>query len=259
MLAGAFDLAGRTAIVTGATRGIGLGIAQALAQAGAQVVVASEDPAAVAATVTALADAGHTAHGIACDVTDSAALEALVDGTLARFGGIDILVCNAGITGQAGSWALDDFDRVIAVNLRSIVKLTDLALPHIAASSGGSGGGGVILMSSLSALRGNSSINAYALAKAGVAQLARNLAVQWGPKGVRVNAVAPGLIATPLSQPLLADEAFMARRMQMTPLRRAGEIADVAGLCLFLASPASSFITGQHIAVDGGTSITDGS
>lgn len=254
----AFDplcLSGRTAIVTGSTQGIGLGVARALAQAGARVVISSEDPQAVVAAASSLAQAGHDVHGIACDVADAAALATLVEGTVNRFGGLDILVCNAGITGEAGSWDLEDFDRVMAVNLRSIVALTALALPHIAAS----GDGSVILMSSLSALRGNGAINAYALAKAGVAQLARNLAVQWGPKSVRVNALAPGLIATPLSEPLMADESFMARRLQMTPLRRVGSVADVAAACVFLASPASGFITGQQIAIDGGTSITDGS
>jgi NAD(P)-dependent dehydrogenase (short-subunit alcohol dehydrogenase family) len=113
-------------------------------------------------------------------------------------------------------------------------------------------------MSSLSALRGNGTINAYALTKAGVAQLARNLAVQWGPQGVRVNAIAPGLVDTPLSAPLIADAAFMQRRMQMTPLRRVGSVDDIAAAALFLASPGGSFITGQQIAIDGGTSITDG-
>lgn len=248
-------LSGRTAIVTGSTRGIGLGVAEALAEAGAQVVISSEDHEAVSATVSRFAASGHAVHGIACDVTDMAGLHDLVDGTLARFGGLDILVCNAGITGKAGSWALDDFDRVMAVNLRSMVALTGLAIPHIAAR----GGGSVILMSSLSAMRGNGAINAYALAKAGVAQLARNLAVQWGPEQVRVNAVAPGLIATPLSEPLMANESFMERRLQMTPLRRVGAVSEVASTCLFLASSASGFITGQQIAVDGGTSITDGS
>ncbi|AOF99789.1 short chain dehydrogenase family protein [Blastomonas sp. RAC04] len=254
----AFDplcLSGRTAIVTGSTQGIGLGIARALAQAGARVVISSEDPQAVVAAASSLAQACHDVHGIACDVTDAAALATLVEGTVDRFGGLDILVCNAGITGEAGSWDLGDFDRVMAVNLRSLVALTALALPHIAAS----GDGSVILMSSLAALRGNGAINAYALAKAGVAQLARNLAVQWGPKSVRVNALAPGLIATPLSEPLMADESFMARRLQMTPLRRVGSVEDVAAACVFLASPASGFITGQQIAIDGGTSITDGS
>lgn len=255
MLAGAFDLAGRTAIITGSTRGIGFGVAEALGRAGAAVVVSSESADDVHAAAARLAHQGCTVRGIPCDVTDAEALTRLVEDTLAAFGGIHIVVCNAGITGEAGSWSLDDFDRVMAVNLRSMVALLDLSLPHIAAG----GGGSAILMSSLSALRGNAGINAYALAKAGVAQLARNLAVQWGPKAVRVNAVAPGLIRTSLSEPLLANDAFMARRLQMTPLRRAGEIADVAAACLFLASDAGSFITGQQIAIDGGTSITDGS
>jgi NAD(P)-dependent dehydrogenase (short-subunit alcohol dehydrogenase family) len=254
MIPGAFNLHGKTVLVTGSTRGIGLGIAKALGSAGAQVVISSEDPDDTEKVTADLRAKGHVAHGIVCDVTDDAALNALVEGTLSQVGGIDSLICNAGITGEAGSWALDDFDRVMAVNLRSMVALTTLTLPHIAAR----GGGSVILMSSLSALRGNGAINAYALAKAGVAQLARNLAVQWGPKGVRVNAIAPGLIDTPLSAPLMADEGFMQRRMQMTPLRRTGTVDDVAAACLFLAAPGSSFITGQQIAIDGGTSITDG-
>ena len=248
-------LRGKSAIVTGSTRGIGLGIARALAGAGAKVVISSEDADETERVGSDLRAEGHDAHAIACDVTDATAIEALVASTIDRFDGLEILVCNAGITGKPGSWALDDFDRVMAVNLRSIVALTTLAIPHIAAR----GGGSVILMSSLSALRGNAAINAYALAKAGVAQLARNLAVQWGPDNVRVNALVPGLIATPLSEPLMADESFMARRMQMTPLRRVGTVADVAAACLFLATPGSSFITGQQIAIDGGTSITDGS
>lgn len=255
MRAGQADLAGRTAIVTGATRGIGRGIANTLGAAGAKVVITSENADDVDAVVIELRTTGVDVHGHACDVTDLSGLRALVDSTVRAFGGIDILICNAGITGEAGSWALDDFDRVMATNLRSMVALTNLALPHIARRTCGS----VILISSISALRGNSGINAYALAKAGVAQLARNLAVQWGPKGVRVNAVAPGLIRTPLSAQLMSDEAFMSRRLGMTPLRRVGEVEDVAELCLFLASHQSSFITGQHIAVDGGTSITDGS
>jgi len=255
MLDRAFDLAGRTAIVTGSTRGIGLAIAEMFAEAGANVVVSSEDAGDVAEIEAVLAGQGYRVRGIACDITDSAALTGLVEGTISAFGGIDILVCNAGITGAAGSWSLDDFDTVMAINLRSMVALTSLALPHMTER----GGGSVVLMSSLSALRGNGSINAYALAKAGVAQLARNLAVQWGPKRVRVNAIAPGLIRTPLSEPLMADEAFMERRLQMTPLRRVGEVDDVAAATLFLASDAGSFITGQQIAIDGGTSITDGS
>ena len=193
-------------------------------------------------------------HGVACDVADEGALERLVSATIARFGGLDILVCNAGVTGQAGTWARDDFDRVMAINLRSQIALTSLAMPHIAERKGA-----VVLISSISGLRGNAQINAYALAKAGVAQLARNLSVQWGPKGVRVNALSPGLIATELSGDLLADDAFMAKRLQMTPLRRVGTMTEVASAALFLASDAARFMTGHNLVVDGGTTITDGS
>ena len=247
-----FSLAGRTALVTGSTRGIGRAIAEAMIGAGARVVISSEDPDETAAVAAELGQ-----PGIAADVCDGTALAALIDGTVATLGGLDIVVCNAGITGRAGPFAtidMADYARVMAINLTSQVVLTGLALPHLARRKGC-----VILISSLAGLRGNSAINAYALAKAGVAQLARNLAVEWGPQGVRVNAISPGFIATALSQPLLDDAAFMARRMAMTPLRRPGTPDEIAGVAVFLASAAGGFITGHNLVVDGGTLITDGS
>lgn len=248
-----FDLTGKAALVTGSTRGIGRAIAEALIAQGARVVISSEDAADTARVAGELG-----MPGCPCDVADDAMLAQLVDFTLAELGGLDILVCNAGITGQAGPFAdldMADYARVMAINLRSQVVLTGLALPHIAAR----GGGAAVLIASLAGLRGNGRINAYALAKAGVAQLARNLAVEWGPRGVRVNAISPGFIATELSSPLLADEAFMARRMAMTPLRRPGTPQEVAGATVFLASAAGAFVTGHNLVVDGGTLITDGS
>lgn len=247
-----FDLSGKSAIVTGSTRGIGRAIAEGLIAQGARVVISSED-----AQDTARVAAELEMPGQPCDVTD-AALVALVDRAVAEFGGLDVLVCNAGITGRAGPFAdldMADYARVMAINLTSQVALCNLALPKIAER----GGGVAVLVSSLSGLRGNGRINAYALAKAGVAQLARNLAVEWGPRGVRVNAISPGFIATELSGPLLADEAFMARRMAMTPLRRPGMPQEVAGAAVFLASDAGAFVTGHNLVVDGGTLITDGS
>lgn len=248
-----FSLSGKAAIVTGSTRGIGRAVAEALIDAGARVVISSENHHDTIAVSDALG-----MPGIACDVRDDAQLEALVAFALAEFGALDVLVCNAGITGKAGPFAdidMDDYARVMAVNLRSQVVLCNHALPHIAAGTGGS----VILMASLAGLRGNGRINAYALAKAGVAQLARNLAVEWGPSGVRVNAISPGFIATDLSRKLLEDQQFMGRRMAMTPLRRPGTVEDIAGAAVFLAAPASAFVTGHNLVVDGGTRITDGS
>ena len=248
-----FDLAGKNAIVTGSTRGIGRAIAEAMIDAGAQVVISSEDEGDTNAVASAL---GQT--GIAADVTDEAALARLVDGTIDSHGAIDILVCNAGITGEPGPFhevGLDDFDTVLGINLKSQIALCNLALPHMAKT----GGGAAILMSSISAVRGNAAISAYALSKAGVSQLARNLAVQWGPKNIRANAIAPGFIATELSKPLMKNEEFMKRRMQMTPLRRPGRVEEIAGASVFLGSDAGSFMTGQTMVIDGGTTITDGS
>lgn len=252
-MSGPFALTGKRAIVTGSTRGIGRAIAEAFVAAGARVVISSENSADTAQVAEELGQ-----PGIACDVTEDTQIARLVSGAVAAFGGLDILVCNAGITGRPGPFAgidMADYDHVMALNLRSQVVLCNLALPHIAAA----GGGAAVLMASLSALRGNANINAYALAKAGLTQLARNLAVEWGPKNVRVNAIAPGFIATDLSRPLLENEAFMKRRMAMTPLRRPGTPAEVAGAAQFLASDAGGFVTGQVLVVDGGTQITDGS
>jgi NAD(P)-dependent dehydrogenase (short-subunit alcohol dehydrogenase family) len=249
-----FDLTGKVAIVTGSTRGIGRAIAEAFAQAGARVVISSEDPNDVAVVDCSFVERGLKAFGVACDVTDDAALAVLVDSTVAEYGGLDILVCNAGITGDPGNGSLADFDQVMAINLRSQIALTNIAMPHIAVRQGS-----VILIASIGGLRGNASINAYAYAKAGVAQLARNLAVQWGPKGVRANAISPGLIRTDIAKNVVGNPEFMERHMQMTPLRRLGEVEEVAGAALFLASRAGGFVNGHNLVVDGGTMITDGS
>lgn len=253
-----FDLTGKVAIVTGSTRGIGLAIVERFCAAGASCVVSSEDADAVEAAGKRLASDGHSVIGQVCDVTKESDLQALVDNTVSTFGGVDVLVCNAGITGIAGPiTALDatDYRRVFDINLHSMVTLANLAHPQLVAR----GGGSIILVASISALRGNASINAYALAKAGVAQLARNLAVQWGPDNIRANSISPGLIRTELSEPLLADEVFMARRMQMTPLRRPGEMREIAACAQFLGSDAGAFVTGHNLVADGGTTITDGS
>jgi NAD(P)-dependent dehydrogenase (short-subunit alcohol dehydrogenase family) len=249
-----FDLTGRTALVTGATQGLGLAIAQALTQHGARLILSDRDEAACVRVAQELQRAGHNVVPIAADLAHEVSIDALCESA----GPIDVLVCNAGIQGPAGPSALatnDDWQQVMDVNLRAAVRLSARLIPGMAAR----GGGSVVLMSSIAGLRGNRAIGLYGLSKAALAQLARNLAVEWGPQGVRVNAVSPGLVRTPLATQLMADEAFMNRRMQATPLRRVGEPQEIAAVVVMLASPAGGFITGQNLVVDGGTTISDGS
>jgi NAD(P)-dependent dehydrogenase (short-subunit alcohol dehydrogenase family) len=254
-----FDLTGKIALVTGATRGLGLAVVEAYLEAGASVMICSEDVAACESAVARLHGAGFDrAAARVCDVTVAADQRALVDATLDQFGGLDILVVNAGIADpMKGSLACtaDEYRRVMDINLNSVVQLCGFAVPALRAR----GGGSIVLMASLAGLRGNRAIGVYALSKAALIQLARNLAVEFGPDNIRANAIAPGFIRTDLATALLADQAFMTRRMQNTPLRRPGEPHEVAGAALFLAGRGGAFVTGHTLVVDGGTLVTDGS
>jgi NAD(P)-dependent dehydrogenase (short-subunit alcohol dehydrogenase family) len=255
--AGLFDLRDRVALVTGAAGGLGRAIALAYAQHGADLVLADRELAAAQAVAAQCVELGVRAQAVAADLSDRVQVEALATEATTAFGRVDVLVCNAGMQGPAGPLhevGDADWDRVFQVNLASAHALTSRLVPAMAAR----GGGSVILMASIAALRGNKAIGLYAMSKAALAQLARNLAVEWGPSGVRANALAPGLIRTPLATGLLANEAFMARRLAMTPLRRVGEPHEIAGVAVMLASAAGAFITGQTLVVDGGTLISDG-
>lgn len=252
-----FDLSGRVAVVTGSTRGIGRAIAAALLDAGATVVISSEDGADCERVAQEFDPGVARAVAIPCDLADPTSPQKLIADAVARCGRLDILVCNGGVEGPVGplSEAADEaVGRVLDINLRSAIRLCAAASPHLI----GSGAGSIVFISSIAGLRGNAAIGAYGVSKAALAQLARNLAVELGPKGVRANAVSPGLIHTGFAEKLIRDQAFMARRMALTPLRRPGWPEEIAATVLLLASPGGGFITGQNIVVDGGTLITDG-
>lgn len=260
-LAGLFSLAGRVAIVTGATSGIGLATAELLASAGATTVLtglAADGPDGVASR---LAGEGHSIEGLPieglpCDVTDETELEHLVDTTVARHGRIDVVVCNAGValdTGPHTTSTDEQLDRMFDIHVRSVLRLANLVLPGMAAH----GGGAFIVMSSIAGLRGNQVIGLYGMTKAANAQLVRNLAVQWGARNIRVNAISPGIIDTGFARPITGDPETARRRLARTPLGRFGAPRHVAGTVLWLASEAGAFVTGQNIVVDGGTLIND--
>jgi NAD(P)-dependent dehydrogenase (short-subunit alcohol dehydrogenase family) len=241
-------------VVTGSTRGIGKAIARALGQAGAMVVISSRRQEACEAVASEFRAEGLEVMALACHVGHRDQLQGLVDQTMKAWGRIDILVCNAAtnpVYGPMAEIADDAFDKIMGTNVRSVFQLCNMVCPGMAER----GRGSVILISSIAALRGNAVIGVYGISKAAEAGLARNLAVEWGPKGVRVNAIAPGLIRTDFARALLEDPVRRQRSEQATPLRRIGEPEDIAGVALFLASDAAAFVTGQTIVADGGETI----
>ncbi|GAC1443524.1 MAG: SDR family oxidoreductase [Vulcanimicrobiaceae bacterium] len=249
-----FDLSGKVAIVTGSTRGIGRGIAEQFVRRGARVVISSRKRDTCEAVRDAIVASGGEAIAVPANIGDKAQLEALVEATREAYGGIDILVCNAAVNPYYGPLAgIDDdaYDKIMNSNVRSNVWLCNLALPHIAAR----GGGACVLVSSIAGIKGTRFLGAYALSKAADSQLARNLAVEWGAKNIRVNAIAPGVIKTDFAKALYEDPATEAFALKQYPIGRLGVVDDISGVAVLLASRAGAFVTGQTIVVDGGTTI----
>jgi NAD(P)-dependent dehydrogenase (short-subunit alcohol dehydrogenase family) len=249
-----FDLTGRTAIVTGSSRGIGRAIAEGLARAGAKVVVSSRKVPACEEVVGAIAKEGGTAMSMACNVGHKDQLEALVRHTRERFGPIDILVCNAAVNPYYGPLAEipdEAYDRTMNSNVRSNLWLCQMVHGDMAAKRDGS----IVIISSIAGVKGSAKLGAYAISKAADFQLARSLAVEWGPHNIRINCIAPGLVKTDFARALWENPELLKNTLRTTPLGRIGEPEDIAGLAVFLASPAASFITGQTIIADGGVTI----
>jgi 2-deoxy-D-gluconate 3-dehydrogenase len=248
-----FDLSGRVAIVTGGNGGIGLGMASGLAEAGAAIAVVGRNEAKSAAAVTGLKQRGAKAISVAADVTDKSAVAAMVERVRRELGRIDILVNNAGINIRKPPQALDieEWESVIKTNLTSAFMCSQAVYPAMKAA----GGGKIINIGSMMSIFGASFAPAYAASKGGIVQFTRSCACAWAADNIQANAVLPGWIDTDLTRRARQDiDGLHDRVLARTPAARWGASSDFAGIAVFLASPASDFVTGTAIPVDGGFS-----
>ncbi|MCK7544377.1 SDR family oxidoreductase [Marinobacter bryozoorum] len=249
-----FDMTGKVALITGSTKGIGRSIAEEMARLGAKVVISSRKADACEQVAGELKSQGFEAIAIPCHVGKKDDLQNLVDKTLEAWGKIDVLVCNAAtnpVYGPTSEMTDEAWDKIMDTNVKGTFWLTNMVLPGMAER----GEGAVVLLSSIAGIRGNTTIGTYGVSKAAEAALARNLAVEWGPKGIRINSIAPGLIKTDFAKALWEDPVRVKRAEEKTPLRRIGDPVDIAGLAVFLSTKASAYITGQVIVADGGETI----
>jgi gluconate 5-dehydrogenase len=249
-----FSLDGRTALVTGASRGLGLAMAEGLAEAGATVFLNGRHADTLEAAARKLRDRGIKAEIAPFDVTDHAASHAAVEAIVARMGRLDIVIANAGHTHRAPlpEWTLQAWDRIIAADVTACFFLAQQA----AAAMRRHGYGRIIFTTSISAMRGRATIHGYVAAKSALVGIARSLAAELGADGITCNAIAPGFFETEMTAGLLENPDFVAFVNSRTALRRWGKPRDLAGIAVLLASEAGAYITGQDIAVDGGFTTT---
>lgn len=252
-----FDLSGKNAIVTGASRGIGEAIARRLAQHGANVVVSSrnlESCDEVAKSINE-SEGREAAYAVACNISHREALQNLVDETNGKFGPVDILVCNAAVNpafGPSKDITEEQIDKILNCNLKANHFLSHMCLPQMVER----GGGAIVIISSISAFLGSPGIGMYGVSKAADLAMARNLAVEYGPSNVRINCIAPGIVKTYFAEALWKDPKIEEAVTKSIPMRRFGEPDEIAGAAVFLASDAARWMNGQHITIDGGTTIS---
>ena len=252
-----FDLTGKVAVVTGSSRGIGRAIVERMAEQGAKVVVSSrniEPCQEVAATINAKFG-DRQAIAIAANISSKEQLKALVDETMRAFGQIDVLICNAASSPHYGPMQTvtdEQFRKTLDNNIISNHWLITLVAPQMIARKDGA----IIIVSSVGGFKGSPVIGAYCISKAADFQLARNLAVEFGPHNVRINCIAPGLVRTDFARALWENPEMLRKSTARTPLGRIGEPDEIAGAAILLASKAGGFVTGQTIVVDGGATIT---
>lgn len=252
-----FDLTGKTAIITGSSRGIGKAIAEAMAAQGANVVISSRKPGPCQEVAGAIneAEGRDCAIAVPANISSREDLERLVSETEAAFGQVDILVCNAATNPYFGSLmdiSDDAFSKILQNNIVSNNWLVQLCAPGMRERKDGS----IVIVSSIGGLRGTPVIGAYNISKAADFQLARNLAVEFGGDNVRVNCIAPGLIKTDFARALWENPAILKNALSGTPMDRIGNPDEIAGAAVYLASKASSYMTGQMMVVDGGATVT---
>ncbi|GMG84159.1 SDR family oxidoreductase [Paralimibaculum aggregatum] len=245
-----FDLGGRTALVTGSSTGIGFSLARGLAAHGARLVLNGRNREKLAAAAEALRGEGAEVRELPFDVTDGAAAAAAIDGHEAAQGPIDILVNNAGMTHRSPleDFPPEQFDRIMATNVASIFHVSRAVARHMIPR----GRGKMINIASVQSALSRPGIAPYCASKGAVANFTKGMATDWAPKGLNCNAIAPGYFETELTAPLVADAEFSGWLRKRTPAGRWGKVEDLTGACVFLASPASDFVNGHVLYVDGG-------
>jgi Tropinone reductase 1 len=245
-----WSLSGQRALVTGGTKGIGEAIVRQFLDLGASVFIVARTNKVLQQQLTDYRQQGHTVDGLAVDLGQPDAARRIIDAVITTWNGLDILVNNTGtnVRKPTVDYSPAEYDHILTTNLRSTYELCQAAYPLLKAS----GNGRIVMVSSVSALTHTSSGSLYGMSKAAMLQLTRNLSVEWAPDNIRVNAVAPWYINTPLAQPVLTNPDKLAGILGRTPMKRVGEAVEVASAVSFLSMPASSYITGQTLSVDGG-------